>query len=60
MKRFLLILILLSISSHATVEDQGGGMGLSEADILSGPYEPGLPGIFPALATVRPIVFLYM
>ena len=48
MKRFLLILILLSISSHATVEDQGGGMGLSEADILSGPYEPGLPGYLPS------------
>lgn len=48
MKRFLLILILLSISSHATVEDQGGGMGLSEADILSGPYEPDLPGYLPS------------
>ena len=48
MKRFLLILILLSISSHATVEDQGGGMSLSEEGILSGPYEPDLPGYLPS------------
>ena len=41
-------MILLSVTSQATVEDQGGGMGLSDVGILSGPDEPDLPGYFPS------------
>lgn len=48
MDRLLLIMILLSVTSQATVEDQGGGMGLSDVGILSGLDEPDLPGYFPS------------
>jgi hypothetical protein len=48
MKRILLILILLSISSHATVEDLGGGMSIDQVGTDPNPSQVVFPGSVPS------------